>query len=91
MLPRSSVVCCLSFFLLIACGEPDREAREGDPFDYEEAAGGAGGDGTGHQCDEGDTKKCRIKIGDHEGVVTCVDGERTCVDGDWSDCEAIED
>lgn len=92
MFARSSVVGCLSFVVLLACGDPDREARDGEPLDYEEAAGGAGGeDVVGHQCDDGDAKKCRIKIGDHEGVVTCVDGERSCVDGYWGECEALQE
>jgi hypothetical protein len=38
-------------------------------------------------CDEGAVEACRIKLGEHNGVTTCVEGTRTCVDGEWSDCE----
>lgn len=75
------------FLLLLACGDPDREDHDAVPMEYD--AGGAGGQPS-YRCDDGDTKKCRIKIGDHEGVVTCVDGLRTCEDGAWGPCEAYD-
>ena len=50
-------------------------ARSGD-FD-----GGIGG------CTDGETEECHITVGNNGGVLTCLDGERTCVDDAWGACE----
>jgi hypothetical protein len=87
-------IICFGSLSLVACIAPDREATDDEMF-YDEGVGGDDGtnddnDDDKHRCDDGDTKKCRIKIGEHEGVVTCVDGLRTCEDGEWSECEGFD-
>ena len=87
MLHRSFALC--AFVLSIACGDVDRDAHDVAPLDADASRGAGGEDDVGHRCDEGDTRKCRIKIAEHEGVVTCAEGVRTCVDGAWSECEPL--
>jgi hypothetical protein len=43
--------------------------------------GGIGG------CTDGETEECHITVGNNGGVLTCLDGVRTCVDDAWSACE----
>src|SRR5258707_14026176 len=57
------------------------------------AGGGTYGDGgrgkfiPGGACGpEGATKKCGTKLGEHNGVLSCYEGESTCVEGAWGAC-----
>jgi hypothetical protein len=36
-------------------------------------------------CSEGETRSCKIILGEHEGVTDCILGTQPCVDGEWSD------
>jgi hypothetical protein len=84
-----AVVVVFGLLLTAACGAPDREAHGmEDPYEVEGEGGAGGGEAKG--CKEGATHHCRIKIGEHAGVVTCVDGFRECIDGAWSECEPYE-
>lgn len=54
--------------------------------------GAAGGPGTSSStgnvdaCTEGVDLECHITIGEHEGVLTCMDGVRHCENGTWGAC-----
>jgi len=42
-------------------------------------------------CTEGHTAWCQRIIGRHAGITSCFDGLRTCVDGEWSECQPSTD
>lgn len=50
-----------------------------------DGGGGFGGVATG-PCDDGASRKCGIKLGAHENVTTCYEGNQVCVDGEWGPC-----
>src|SRR5690606_10192477 len=37
-------------------------------------------------CVEGSTRECHVTVGETNGVLTCLSGERTCVEGVWGPC-----
>ncbi|MGK3984107.1 vWA domain-containing protein [Sorangium sp. So ce136] len=41
----------------------------------------------GDPCVDGEERECHITVGEHEGVLTCMDGVRRCVDGRYGSCE----
>jgi hypothetical protein len=48
--------------------------------------GSSSSSSAGDACVEGEEISCHITIGEHEGVLTCLDGVRRCVDGVWGAC-----
>ena len=44
------------------------------------------GDGGVAACTEGSTKSCYVTIGEHNGVLSCYEGTRTCENGVWTEC-----
>ncbi|WP_437751160.1 vWA domain-containing protein [Sorangium sp. So ce1389] len=45
------------------------------------------GAGMGDPCVDGEERECHITVGEHEGVLTCLDGIRRCEDGRYGSCE----
>ncbi|WP_438030991.1 vWA domain-containing protein [Sorangium sp. So ce233] len=43
--------------------------------------------GQGDPCVDGEEVECHVTVGDHEGVLTCLDGVRRCEDGRYGSCE----
>jgi len=49
--------------------------------------GSGGGTGTGNAfCTEGTTRDCSITLGQHNGILTCLQGTQACVEGVWGAC-----
>jgi hypothetical protein len=48
-------------------------------------ATGAGG--SSGPCTDGDTTSCHVTIGEEGGILTCLDGTKVCVAGEWGPCE----
>ncbi|AUX43909.1 keratin associated protein 5-1 [Sorangium cellulosum] len=46
-----------------------------------------GGPSTGGPCADGEEVECHVTLGEHEGVLTCLDGIRRCQDGRFGACE----
>jgi hypothetical protein len=51
--------------------------------------GGGGGGTTGGPCTDGDMHECHVMIGQHDGVLTCLDGVETCEGGSWGPCSGV--
>jgi hypothetical protein len=84
----TTALIAFGFSLLVGCSGPARDEAHGLDG-WEDGVGGddgAGGSGDG-SCIDGDVQECRIDLGEHNGVKSCIDGLRTCVDGAWSECE----
>ncbi|WP_437594616.1 vWA domain-containing protein [Sorangium sp. So ce1000] len=45
------------------------------------------GPGTGDPCVDGQEIECHLTVGQHEGVLTCLDGIRRCDNGRYGSCE----
>jgi hypothetical protein len=73
----------LAMALGVSCGETG-DALPPRPGGHSGVSptGGAGG-----PCIEGETRPCNVTIGDEGGVLTCLHGVRTCVDGRFGICE----
>src|SRR5215208_5483502 len=41
----------------------------------------------GQPCDTGAAEECHVTVGENGDVLTCLDGERRCVDSAWGPCE----
>ena len=52
--------------------------------------GGNGGQGGGVGCSEGATRDCSVTVGEHVGVLTCLEGTQTCEDGEWGPCSDMQ-
>lgn len=50
-----------------------------------DGGGGFGGVATG-PCDDGASRKCGIKLAQHDDIVTCYMGTQTCQNGTWGEC-----
>ena len=37
-------------------------------------------------CVTGETRACKIVLGEHDGIANCVDGLDVCSDGEWTGC-----
>ncbi|MRG93943.1 vWA domain-containing protein [Polyangium spumosum] len=51
--------------------------------------GGTGGTGAGTSvgpCVDGQVRACSVTIGEHNGILTCLDGKQACVEGTWGAC-----
>jgi hypothetical protein len=51
--------------------------------------GGAAGSGSQFRrrpCEHGAVRDCHVKIGEHEGIVTCYVGKQACNEGVWGPC-----
>ncbi|WP_437494574.1 vWA domain-containing protein [Sorangium sp. So ce1014] len=66
-----------------ACSGDD----SGPPGPQDGTGGPDGGTGTGDPCVDGEEVECHITVGEHEGVLTCMDGIRRCEDGRYGKCE----
>ena len=80
----------LAVLFLLACGGEDERlppaastAAAGGQGGAS-ASGGAGGEDT--SCAEGETRTCKVVIGEHNGVQTCFVGVELCIDGAWGPC-----
>lgn len=62
-----------------ACGQGGDGLGPGASFS------GPGG-GSGGPCEEGATRACHITLGEQNGVLSCYDGEQSCVEGAWGAC-----
>ncbi len=40
----------------------------------------------GGPCTNGQTRDCHVKLGEHNGVLSCYEGTQTCVGGTWGAC-----
>ncbi len=47
--------------------------------------GGIGGVAIG-PCEQGASRACGIKVGEHDGILTCYEGTQACNDGAWGSC-----
>ncbi|WP_437283203.1 vWA domain-containing protein [Sorangium sp. So ce375] len=59
----------------------------GPPGPQDGTSGPDAGTGTGDPCTDGDEVECHITVGEHEGVLTCMDGIRRCEDGHFGACD----
>ncbi|AUX23557.1 keratin associated protein 5-1 [Sorangium cellulosum] len=50
------------------------------------ATGGGSDGGTGGPCAEGEVVECHLTVGEHAGVLTCLDGIRRCEGGKFGAC-----
>ncbi len=41
----------------------------------------------GGRCTDGSTSECHLTLSEHNGVLTCLNGTKTCDAGTWSDCD----
>ena len=69
-----------------ACSGGSFAGLAGDGVDPGGDPGGAYEAGTHAACHEGQARVCHRKIGEAEGVVTCLQGEQICDQGQWSEC-----
>ncbi len=58
-------------------------ALPGDGSALESGFGGA----SGGECEPGEVEDCSVELGTHNGVHSCVTGERVCRGGAWGACE----
>lgn len=56
------------------------------PGDGASTTGGNSDAGTGGPCTEGEVVECHITVGEHAGVLTCLDGIRRCEGGTFGAC-----
>ena len=42
-------------------------------------------------CQDGATRKCKVVIGEHDGVLTCFVGTEVCDGGEWGECGDVEE
>ncbi len=82
---------------LAAC-KADETSTGGHPVGSTTHHGGGGEGGTaggggegGGECSEGATRDCSVKLGEHDGVVSCFYGVETCTNGEWGLCEKSEE
>ncbi len=52
---------------------------------FDGGSGGVGGVATG-PCETGETRKCGIKLAQHDDIVTCYLGTQSCNAGTWGEC-----
>jgi hypothetical protein len=72
--------------LVLRCGVGDG----GDRFPAAEQAAAVGhGAPANVGCKDGAVAPCVEIYGQHAGIVNCFEGEKTCVDGAWSDCVPV--
>ncbi|MFO0587221.1 MAG: hypothetical protein U0441_06775 [Polyangiaceae bacterium] len=91
----------LAIASLTACQAPQPTGKYKGPstaaVTAEEGGGGPGDTSSGGTddsdapCEDGAVKECQVVLGEHEGVVTCFEGEQKCTDGKWGDCDEPED
>jgi hypothetical protein len=67
-------------------GLPGPHAGAGGATPAGGTGAGSSSSSAGDACVEGEEIDCHITIGEHEGVLTCLDGVRRCVDGVWGAC-----
>src|SRR5262245_26950085 len=41
----------------------------------------------GGSCTDGSTSECHVTLSEHNGVLTCLNGTKTCDAGAWTECE----
>ncbi|MCC6553232.1 MAG: VWA domain-containing protein, partial [Polyangiaceae bacterium] len=70
---------------LAACSGGDEGLDPPSPGGGGSGASG-GGTTTGGPCAEGAQRECHVTIGEHDGVLTCLDGVETCEGGSWTGC-----
>lgn len=56
-----------------------------DAAGFDGGSGGVGGVATG-PCETGETRKCGIKLAQHDDIVTCYLGTQSCNAGTWGEC-----
>ncbi|MBI3205989.1 MAG: VWA domain-containing protein [Myxococcales bacterium] len=56
-----------------------------DAAGFDGGNGGVGGVATG-PCETGDSRKCGIKLAQHDDIVTCYVGTQSCTAGKWGEC-----
>ncbi|WP_437805078.1 vWA domain-containing protein [Sorangium sp. So ce1078] len=66
-----------------ACSGDD----DGLPGPQDGTGGPDAGTGAGDPCVDGQEVECHITVGEHEGVLTCMDGIRRCEEGRYGSCE----
>ncbi|WP_437301373.1 vWA domain-containing protein [Sorangium sp. So ce426] len=84
--PRALLLVTLfaaSALIAAACSENGM----GPPGPQDGTSGPDAGPGTGDPCTDGDEVECHITVGEHEGVLTCMDGIRRCEDGHFGACD----
>ncbi|MEJ7729072.1 MAG: hypothetical protein WKG00_07650 [Polyangiaceae bacterium] len=50
-------------------------------------SGSTGAGGSGGPCADGESASCHVTIGEEGGILTCLDGTKVCVAGEWGPCE----
>jgi hypothetical protein len=61
--------------------EEDEEGNEATALD----------EGPSAACVDGATRTCTVKLGEHNGVVSCFRGEQVCMEGTWGPCEDADE
>jgi hypothetical protein len=83
--PRLAAALGVSAALAIACSGPHDLPPHLTGGGSGGSAGGTAPD-SGGPCTNGQTRDCSVTLGEHNGVLTCYDGTRTCVGGSWGAC-----
>src|SRR5687767_10889444 len=69
--------------LALACGDPDVAPPPSPP---PAAVAEVGNVPLTPRCVDGAVEPCHEMLGDHDGIVSCYEGTRTCVDGVYGAC-----
>src|SRR5688572_4510863 len=75
-----------SALALTACGESN-SAEDGLSALPAGSSPGAWNPPPGTSCEEGTSEPCSLMLGEHDGIVSCYEGTRTCRAGVFSECE----
>jgi hypothetical protein len=86
----SRLLLALSAFAFAGCGPAESSflpAEEGEP----NTTAAAGATHEAKPCTDGSKKACVQVYGEHAGIVSCYEGERTCIGGAWGPCVPLPD
>jgi len=94
---HAALLLCASFGTCACQGEdvPDYAGEAEDPGAYDAGGitdevppdAGAIEETPTTECDPGDSRECKVTLGEHNGVSNCFVGVQTCEDdGSWSAC-----
>jgi hypothetical protein len=79
--------------LAIACAGCGGEAERWDPPPEDTTTPCSGGscavEGATRarpECEDGEERSCIVELTEHEGVITCFRGLRSCIEGRWAEC-----
>ena len=80
-----SIVIAASSLLGVACAG-ESAAPTYTPTDVDADAATAIAEPTEAACVTGETRACKISLGEHDGIANCVEGLDVCSGGEWTGC-----